>query len=1389
MGHRLQALRNDLEGAMLEDRFRVETILFVSVQVVVARAMDCLLNRQVSLRLLYDMQMSHRRSFSYEQCVLAKLGALPHVPDVLHFSGVHAGLVYSAMELLQGKTLAARFQEVQSGRSDCDYDDEISGLEAMEIADTLLKGVDQCHQQNIINLSIRPDTIWISPPLSAARVRILHWENARGLNGQAVNLEFKLLLPDQRDSQTKEVLQLARGNHNSDISASEFQATCGVPSRGCKIDQPFPNLFVKDVGALYYMPMEQLYSLLASHQMDGVPRDKWDWSQDKVGSSVKIDGQAVYWWQKGNGLVQTAMPVPVVPLGRVFQVEVVKVMTMVRRHNSDLGFCIGLTPVPPSILGNMIEQDRDKAAREACFAGGDCAYYIRGERIPATSASPESLLEESRYRIEFGGGECSSLHIHDGLRRGDKVCLLAEWSGDLVLYINGERVGCCPRALRPGDALRPLYGLVDLYAHSSTDEHNVRAVSLAPETEILNNPVGGEKAMEKAAELRSIHEMVESSVETPLGPAVDVYACALVLLQCFRGGKEVTLAPAYEMFQVAMSTWIAEKCPSIQGEYYLLSAIRDLMNEKETNLADISSPRVRCVLGRALKRSRYSRLSSCWDFATMLNETTGWQDMTTEFLASHIGAVDQAERRFAAEVHLLMSRGASAIQKKCGAHWSPRTRRASAESVATKKGDETEDSDEGSERRFGIRTPSRTRSSLGTVDTELDESPEAQLRYKQSMHPVIGIWDIRPFSLGHSHLTRVVQVMTTWSRREAIRFVAVSQFAEHLPEQLQASFVACFSSNLRATPKITTSPQIVGNGGNSSRSTKKALSALRSEMTLKALGLSSADAMQETLPALVLEDVVLPAEELPPDRFHLRELVRHHLLWLVVHFVAALNLEPGPEQGQDSPPTRVGDNHAWVNELALAVSRSHILRHLNLRSSNLGDHGGWVLASAVRSCVNLKWLNLSDNDLGAKAATAMVTAAESGKNITYLDLSRNSIGDKGARDLATPLAHGGSLHELRLSQNSIGADGGEALAESLLTNTSLTDLHLGHNNIPLPSVLALLRVTCAVTTLRMLVFDHNAPWPPYENNEELVQSVVNCLGCPGEARDSIGKVSHLKSLSFRHCNIRSSSAQKLFEALAYNRSLEKLNMSWNAVRQVGPLEIVRVLAEPRSACRLVELDLRDNQLGTQNALGNAFAEVFKRNSQGFAASNSNLRCLNLGNNEITANGMRLLSEALPAFLALKELYLYHNPEIGVQGGQALAKLLSSKDIGMRCLENLVVSVCGLGDAGIRAIAGAARGNEQLKELDVSGNGVTEVAMHCVADVIIHNMTLTKLNLGLNCIGSSGLQQLLDAGTLRFHDLKESAARLMVDVSAQAEPTDLELGGVSDEALSMFSGLF
>ena len=96
---------------------------------------------------------------------------------------------------------------------------------------------------------------------------------------------------------------------------------------------------------------------------------------------------------------------------------------MARKGPSDLGFCIGLTSLRPD---DALEKGCSGVRTEAFFAGGDCAFHIRGERVDAGESS------------DSGGSYITVPPC--GLRKGDRVGLLAEWSGCLTLYLNGDLI-------------------------------------------------------------------------------------------------------------------------------------------------------------------------------------------------------------------------------------------------------------------------------------------------------------------------------------------------------------------------------------------------------------------------------------------------------------------------------------------------------------------------------------------------------------------------------------------------------------------------------------------------------------------------------------------------------------------------------------------------------------------------------------------------------------------------------------------------------------------------------------------------------------------------------------------------------------------------------------
>eukprot|EP00913_Durusdinium_trenchii_P002068 g1911.t1 len=147
-------------------------------------------------------------------------------------------------------------------------------------------------------------------------------------------------------------------------------------------------------------------------------------------------------------------------------------------------------------------------------------------------------------------------------------------SGNLSLFLNGERVGRFVSAIDPIEVMAPLYGMADIHVRQASEEYTVRSISLVEES------------------------------------------------QSSQGGLELT-----DM------------------------ELKNEKTERSEEILQVEKMEVRLLLSRCIKRSRYSRLGSCWEAAEMLAQASCWLGMTEEFLTSHKVAVEQAKRASLLDAH------------------------------------------------------------------------------------------------------------------------------------------------------------------------------------------------------------------------------------------------------------------------------------------------------------------------------------------------------------------------------------------------------------------------------------------------------------------------------------------------------------------------------------------------------------------------------------------------------------------------------------------------------------------------------------------------------------------------------------------------------------------
>ncbi|CAJ1344847.1 unnamed protein product, partial [Effrenium voratum] len=1257
----VQELMRKAGDLVIEGRWKLKSVQSYSPRNVTVVCHDIFLCQDVLVKLSQTCEAS--QELARVVYVLRKLSSVSIAPDVHYFSSPTSSLPFMVMDLLQGSTLQKRFQDIAENQAE-----PIGELEAAEIGCALLTGMDACHQHQVFNLNLCPENVWVAPEFDGSRIRILDWSNAEIGAASLENPQFYSFADMKKRGAFRgdgQPLFLTCGS-NTEVQPSDIWLCARKresTSRASSLSA-MSKLAIYGHGCLYYMSMEQLYGAIrAFEKSPSTSRPEQTWHQESVGSVVKVEGRTAHWFQKGDGFVQTSLPVDVTPLGQLFEVKIGKAVNVGRRSDSELGFCIGLCSRPP-----RSEKTQDK--KDCWIAGGDSSFTLKGVVHRVDSSSRED---------SFADGEDKFLYIASELRKEDTVAILAEWSGTLSLFINGDQVGRFLYAIDPIEVMSPLYGVADMHVQEPNDEYTIRSISLLSE-EGKGKSVLPELMERSKHELAGIYQHLqgEAAVATTIGPSCDLYACGRMLLSCFRGGQEPLPCLNLDRFAVAYADWARAGCPSTEKCYGLLWALKELKNEKaerSEEISQIDKMELKLLLSRCIKRSRYSRLGSCWEAAEMLAQASCWLGMSDAFLSSHKEAVEQAKRANLLDSHYSLAQ-----------EMFQQDRRISRENVAAR--------------------------AEAAVQTAVQHKPEG----------VSAKWNLRAFSLGPPHIRRIIQVLKEWSEGKLIQAVSFSRFEADIQAELQDSLIQCFSDTLQPHQRV------------------------RHNKRRRDLRHSVAVNLADFKPTMFLEDFRLPLEELPRSSFPLEEILSRNVLWLVVLFVRRLDLTPAPAGlGQEKPLTVC--TAPALDTLTSAMERSSILTSLSLRSSNLRDHSGLQLATAAGRCPSLRELDLSDNFLGPKAVAKVIHCVRD--NLEILDLSRNRLGDEGAKAIADAFkgpAAGQSLAVLRLRANGIGNEGGEALAEALMSVTSMLEFDFAENQVDVQTAAVILRATCAARTLKRLCLDSNLPWPTSENCEVQVAGFTDQLS-------GHQAVPSLEMLSLRRCKIHSTGAMKLFESLASNQTLRHLNAACNGLRQGAAHKIATALA---CNTTLEELDLRDNRLGVQDALAIALHQVFANanaapelsksptQTQNVEASDNrraqgSLRVLNLGNNEISGEAVPRIAAALCHFRGLQELYIYHNPQLGDVGTQALAHLVSTGS-----LRRLSVAACGVGDAGCQALMAAIEEKNALKTLDMSCNSIGDDSAPGVASVLAQrDCAIEKLVLSMNSLSSFGISQLMD----------------------------------------------
>ena len=232
-GPRLQPLPSLAPGQILEGKYRIVRELGRGGMGVVHEALHVTLGRRIAVKTLLaeagqDPDLAAR--FEREARAASAIGH-PHIVDVFDLGRTPEGLLFMAMELLDGRPLAALLEETPS----------LPISLALDLASQMLSGLAAAHRNGIVHRDLKPENIFIlntqDRPSFVKIVdfgisKILVHAGARAARaGQGSGTAVGTILGTPLYMSPEQILgQVARIDHRSDIYSAGvvlYEMLCG----------------------------------------------------------------------------------------------------------------------------------------------------------------------------------------------------------------------------------------------------------------------------------------------------------------------------------------------------------------------------------------------------------------------------------------------------------------------------------------------------------------------------------------------------------------------------------------------------------------------------------------------------------------------------------------------------------------------------------------------------------------------------------------------------------------------------------------------------------------------------------------------------------------------------------------------------------------------------------------------------------------------------------------------------------------------------------------------------------------------------------------------------------------------------------------------------------
>ncbi|XP_063814230.1 NACHT, LRR and PYD domains-containing protein 12-like isoform X2 [Pseudophryne corroboree] len=383
---------------------------------------------------------------------------------------------------------------------------------------------------------------------------------------------------------------------------------------------------------------------------------------------------------------------------------------------------------------------------------------------------------------------------------------------------------------------------------------------------------------------------------------------------------------------------------------------------------------------------------------------------------------------------------------------------------------------------------------------------------------------------------------------------------------------------------------------------------------------------------------------------------------------------------------RIGPQDRKVLSKALSECHTLCFSYCQFPDNKKGVYQAGSSLSGMFTHCQMEELELQNCYLTPSCCDDLRSVLTTNHSLTRLDLSANYLKDSGLKFVCEGLRHPAcALQELMLQGCYLTSSCCDDLRSVLTTNRSLTRLVLSRN--------------------------------------ALEDSGIKLL-CEGLRRPACA----LQDLTLQWCHLTSSCCDDLYEVITTNRSLTRLDLTLNDLKDSGVTDLCEGLRHP--ACAVQDLMLGSCLL-TSDCCDVLSAAI---------TVNRSLTRLDLSRNTLLNSGIELLCEGLrhPACI-LQDLTLQ---DCGLTSSccDDLRSVLTTN----RSLTTLDLSLNSLQSSGIKLLCeGLTEPDCALQYLRLRKCSLTSSCCDDLRSVITTNRSLTRLDLSGNALGNSGIRLLCE----------------------------------------------